>query len=132
MERKAVDNCELFYKKASRINDQTTESSVIVITIIFMIITKIIEISVKYTKLILTLVFSPSPAPLQQLLAICSGLHVCLLKKLSFQGACKRLGYKNVIHGSTCLKEKKILHKMRMLLHLYAFFVTQKFLVVFL
>ena len=51
MERKAVDNCELFSKKASRINEQTTESSVIIITIIFMIITKLIEIAVKYTKL---------------------------------------------------------------------------------
>lgn len=52
-----VDNCELFYKKASRINDQTTESSVVVITIIFMIKTKLIEIAVKYTKLTLMLFF---------------------------------------------------------------------------
>jgi len=50
-----VDNCELFRKKASSINGQTTESSVIVITIISMIITKLTKISVKYTKLTLML-----------------------------------------------------------------------------
>lgn len=52
-----MDNCEHFYKKASRINDQTTESSVVVITIIFMIKTKLIEIAVKYTTLTLMLFF---------------------------------------------------------------------------
>lgn len=68
MERKAA--------KASRINDQTTESSVIAITIIFMIITELIEIAVKYTKLALMLVvlvvfeewfvfFFPFPSQLQ-------------------------------------------------------------------
>lgn len=79
----------------------------IVITINFMIITKLIEIAVKYTKLTLMIFFFFPPSSwLQQLLAICSGLRVCL-KKLLFQDAFKRLGHKNVIHGSTCPKEKK-------------------------
>lgn len=80
----------------------------IVITIIFMIITKLIEIAVKYTKLTLMIFFFffPPSSWLQQLLAICSGLRVCL-KKLLFQDAFKRLRHKNVIHGSTCPKEKK-------------------------
>lgn len=79
--------------KASGINDQTTESSVIAITIIFMIITELIEIAVKYTKLTLTLVvFSFFSSQFQQILAVCSGPRVCLLKKLLFQNAFKRLG----------------------------------------
>lgn len=50
-----MGNYEFFYKEASRINDQTTERSVIVITNIFIIITKLTEITVNYTKLALML-----------------------------------------------------------------------------
>lgn len=44
------ESCELFYKKASKINDQTTESSLIVITItsIYRNVTKFIEIAIIY------------------------------------------------------------------------------------
>lgn len=76
MEKKTVNNCELFYKKASKINDQTTESFLIIITITFIYrnVTKLIEIAIKYTKLTLVLgsfdFFLTHSSQLQQLLAI--------------------------------------------------------------
>lgn len=114
MEKKAVNDCELFYKKASKINDQTTESSLIVITItcIYRNVTKLIEIAIKYTKL--TLILGSFDFFFNSLLSVatvtCYHLNVlstCLSWENFVSDTFKKLGHKNAIKGPNWLKEKK-------------------------
>lgn len=79
----------------------------IVLTIIFMIITKLIEIAVKHTKLTLMIFFPFLPPPGYNSYLLSALGYVFVLKKLLFRDAFKKLGHKNVIRGSTCPKEKK-------------------------
>lgn len=102
----------------------------IVVTINFMIITKLIEIAVKYTKLTLMIFFFsflPRPGYNSYLLSALG--YVFVLKNFCFKMHLRDLGIKMSSMVLLVQKKKKSLHKMTMLLHLHAFRVTQKFLV---
>lgn len=81
---------------------------------ISIIITKLIEIAVNHAK-IASLLFHHHPQSVFPVVMVtCSLLWVACFfffffpRKLSIQDAFKKLRPKNVIHGSTCVKEKKI------------------------